>query len=244
MKKETSHPERSETKSRDPGEVTLKLSRRDPSASLGMTVFLFLALTALARADDVVPKRPEFALYQGMLNRSPFAVATAVAAPVAEPDFARDLYVANAGKTDDGVLVTIASTTDRNLKEYLDTKGPNEHGFAITDIKWADRPGETKVTISKDGKYATLSFNQALMSQQTQNPAQQLMNLPVPQPQPFVPTQQPYAKAPVPMVPQPVQPPSQNPALNRIRSRGLIQRNPAPVAAPTPNVPATADDQD
>ncbi len=212
---------------------------------LQIGLLLIIAPVFLARADDVVPKRPEFALYQGMLNRSPFAVATAAAAPVAEPDFARDLYVANAGKTDDGVLVTIASTTDRNLKEYLDTKGPNEHGFAITDIKWSDRPGETKVTISKDGKYATLSFNQALMSQQTQNPAQQLMNLPVPQTQPFVPPQQqPYAKPPVPMVPQPVQPASQNPALNRIRSRGLIQRNPAPVAAPTPNVPATADDQD
>jgi hypothetical protein len=210
-----------------------------------IALLLIIAPAFLARADDVIPRRPEFALYQGMLNRSPFAVATAVAAPVAEPDFARDLYIANAGKTDDGVLVTIASTTDRNLKEYLDTKGPNDHGFAITDIKWSDRPGETKVTISKDGKYATLSFNQALMSQQTQNPAQQLMNLPVPQTQAFVPPQQqPYVKPPVPMVPQPVQPPAQNPALNRIRSRGLIQRNPAPVAAPTPNVPATADDQD
>jgi hypothetical protein len=208
-----------------------------------IALLLIIAPVFLARADDVIPKRPEFALYQGMLNRSPFAVATAVAAPVAEPDFARDLYVANAGKTDDGVLVTIASTTDRNMKEYLDTKGPNDHGFAITNIKWSDRPGETKVTISKDGKYATLSFNQALMSQQTQNPVQSLMNPPVPQTQPFVPPQQPYVKAPVPMVPQPVQPPAQNPALNRIRSRGLIQRNPAPVA-PTPNVPATADDQD
>ena len=178
-----------------------------------------------------------------MLNRSPFAVATAVAAPVAEPDFARDLYVANAGKMEDGVFVTVASTTDRNMKEYLDTKGPNEHGYAITDIKWSDRPGETRVTISKDGKYATLSFNQALMSQQTQNPGQPPMgNGPVP-PQPFVPAQQPYVRPPVPTVPQPIQIPQQNPALNRIRSRGLIQRNPA-VTAPTPNPPATTDDQD
>src|SRR2546430_2045838 len=86
--------------------VTLKLPRRDPSTPLGMTslrttsLLLFLALASLARADDVVPKRPEFVLYQGMLNRSPFAVATAVAVPVAAPDFARDLYVANAGRTE------------------------------------------------------------------------------------------------------------------------------------------------
>jgi hypothetical protein len=207
-----------------------------------IALLLIIAPVFLARADDVLPKHPEFALYQAMLNRSPFAVATAVAAPVIEADFARDLYVANAGKTDDGVLVTIASTTDRNMKEYLDTKGPNEHGFAITDIRWSDRPGETKVTISKDGKYATLSFNQALMSQQQiQNPAN-LATAPVPVP--FVQPQSNSVRPPVPLMPQPVQPPQQNPALNRIRSRGLIQRNPAPVVAPTPNVPATTDDQD
>jgi hypothetical protein len=197
---------------------------------------------AVAQADDVLPKRPDFALYQGMLNHSPFAVATAVAAPVVAPDFARDLYVANAGRTEDGAFITVASTTDRNLKEYLDTKGPNENGYAITNIKWSDRPGETKVTITKDGKYATLSFNQTLMSQQPQNfgqPGQQpMVNVPAP-PQPFV-GQTPYVKAPVPPMPQA---PQQNPALNRIRSRGLIQRNPAAVA-PTPNVPQTTDDQE
>jgi hypothetical protein len=194
---------------------------------------------AIAKADDVLPKRPDFALYQGMLNHSPFAVATAAAAPVVAPDFARDLYVANAGRTEDGAFITVASTTDRNLKEYLDAKGPNENGYAITDIKWSDRPGETKVTITKDGKYATLSFNQTLMSQQPQNPGQQpMVNVPAP-PQPFVAPPQ-YVKPPVPPTPQT---PQQNPALNRIRSRGLIQRNPAAVA-PTPNVPATTDDQE
>jgi hypothetical protein len=202
-------------------------------------ILLIVTPVFFAHADDILPKRPDFALYQAMLNRSPFAVATAVAAPVVEPDFARDLYVANAGKMEDGVFVTVASTTDRNMKEYLDTKGPNEHGYSITNIKWSDRPGETKVTISKDGKYATLSFNQALMSQ-TQNPGQPLINAPVPQPQPPQPQQ--MVNPPVPNI-QPVQVPKQNPALNRIRSRGLIQRNPATVA-PTPNLPPTADDQE
>jgi hypothetical protein len=214
-------------------------SPRDPSILLGMTIALcFFALSFSARADDILPKRPEFALYQGMLNRSPFAVATAVAVPVAAPDFARDLYVANAGKMEDGDFVTVASTTDRNLKEYLDTKGPNEHGYAITDIKWSDRPGETKVTISKDGKYATLSFNQAVMSQQPQNSVVPLANAAGPPPAFVAP--QPYIQPPVPPAPQI---PQSNPALNRIRSRGLIQRNPNP-PVPTPNVPATTDDQE
>jgi len=33
------HPEQSEAESKDPAEVTLKVSRRDPSTTLGMTVF-------------------------------------------------------------------------------------------------------------------------------------------------------------------------------------------------------------
>ena len=40
------HPERSEAKSKDPAEVTLKLTPRDPSTSLGMTDFLTTLLIA------------------------------------------------------------------------------------------------------------------------------------------------------------------------------------------------------
>jgi hypothetical protein len=205
----------------------------------------FFSLVTVARADDLLPKRPDFALYQAMLNHSPFAVATAVAAPIAAPDFARDLYVANAGRLEDGDFITVASTTDRNLKEYLDTKGQNEHGFAITDIKWSDRPGETKVTITKDGKYATLSFNQTLMSQPVQNPGQPMVNLPPQQQQPFIP-QPPasYKPAPIPSLPPAAQGiPQQIPPTNRFRSRGMIQRNPVP-AVPTPAEPVQTDDED
>ena len=32
-------------------------------------------------------------------------------------------------------------------------------------MQWSDRVGQTKVTIFKDGQFATLTFNQALMTQ-------------------------------------------------------------------------------
>src|SRR5205809_1612941 len=128
----------------------------------------------LAKADDVLPKRTEFVRYQPMLTRSPFAVATAPAAPAAAPDFARDLYVANAAHSPDGDLVTIASTTDRNFKKYLTTKAPVD-GFALAAVDWSDKIGQTNVTITKDGKYATLTFNQALLAQAANN-GQQLIN--------------------------------------------------------------------
>src|SRR5438046_9381188 len=118
----------------------------------------------IALADDPLPKRPDFNRYQAMLTRSPFAIAT-VAVPSATPDFAKDLFVANAARSANGGFVTIASATDKNLKEYLSTKVQTEHGFAITHIHWSAQLGPTKGTITRHGKYAALTFNQALLPQ-------------------------------------------------------------------------------
>jgi hypothetical protein len=183
---------------------------------------LLLFNFSLARADDDLPKRLSFDRYQGILKRSPFAVASAVALPVATPDFAKGLYVANAARTPDADLVTVMSSDDKNVKEYLSTKAPNEHGYAVANIEWSNQPGATKVTISKDGKFATLAFNQALISTP-------LANVPI-QPQ----------------APLPIQPGA--PAINLPKSvrsafptppphvRGVIQRNPPPVT-PQPMIP-------
>jgi hypothetical protein len=213
-----------------------------------INLFIIISvMPVIALADDPLPKRPDFNRYQAMLTRSPFAIAT-VAIPSATPDFAKDLYVANAARSADGGFVTIASATDRNLKEYLSTKGQNEHGFAISDIQWSDQIGQTKVTITKDGKYATLTFNQSLLSQAMQNP-----NLPQPNalqlqpplfPPGMSPPPQPYIKpAPIPSLPLTYQQGKQPGQQGQIHQRGVIQRNPV-TPAPTPNVPAPDDDSE
>src|SRR5205814_6828733 len=138
-------------------------------------------MPVVALADDPLPKRPDFNHYKAMLDRSPFAVAT-VAVPTATPDFAKDLFVANAAPSDDGGFVTLASASDKNFNEYLTTTGPNQHGWGVNDIQWSDQVGQTKVTITKDGKYATLTFNQALLSQALQNPNELQVNVREPQP--------------------------------------------------------------
>src|SRR5437868_11047572 len=145
---------------------------------------ILLASSVVAQADDGLPKRSDFNRYQAMLNRSPFAIATAPSAG-AGPDFAKDLYVANAARSPDGDMVTIASASDKNFKKYLTTKMPVD-GYAIANIEWSDRVGATKVTITKYGKYASLTFNQALLSQPPQNPP---------------PPVNPVAQAPGPIVP-------------------------------------------
>ena len=204
---------------------------------------LGLALVApfgLLLGDDL-PKPFALARYQGMMDRSPFAVATAVAAaPAPTPNFAKDLYVANAAHSKDGDFVTIASSADKNFKKYVTTTQPDD-GYAISNIEWSEKMGATKVTITKDGQVATIAFNEALLKQPT-GPGQPQMQMPQPnfQPQPIVPAvvpQQPMAQqqrpAPIPQLPTP--PP---------RVRGVIPKNPTagnvpvqgPVATPTPEV--------
>jgi hypothetical protein len=113
-------------------------------------------------ADDL-PKALSFARYEPILKHSPFAVATAAAAPTTA-DFARDLFIANAAHSPDGDWVALASSTDSNFRKYL-TSQRGMDGYTLSNIEWSGRVGETKVTVGKDGQFATLSFNQALISQ-------------------------------------------------------------------------------
>jgi hypothetical protein len=191
-------------------------------------VLLAAVPVRLLFADDL-PKPYTFARYQAMMDRSPFAVATAVAAPAAAPNFAKDLYVANAAHSKDGDFVTIASSADKAFKKYLSTNAP-EDGYTIANIEWSEKLGATKVTISKDGQTATLTFNEALLKQtvagqspQGQQPTVQAQPI-VPPPTAIAPQQpnlQQQRPAPIPQLPTP--PP---------RVRGVIPKNPASVATP------------
>ena len=185
---------------------------------------------------------------RSLVRMAAFAVAT-VAVSTATPDFAKDLFVANAARSGEGGFVTLTSATDKNFKEYLTTKGPNEHGWGVSDIQWSDQIGQTKVTITKDGKYATLTFNQALISQAAQTSNQPQFNPMQPPlfPQGVAVPPQPYQKpAPIPSLPQSYQQPRPNlPQPGQIHQRGVIQRNPTPIPTPivpVPNVPPPDDD--
>jgi hypothetical protein len=162
-------------------------------------------------ADDALPQQQPFSRYEPMLKHSPFAVATAAAPVGATPDFAKELYVANAGHSADGDFVTIASTTNRDFKLYLTTRQAVD-GYSVPNIQWSDRVGQTKVTLTKDGQVATLSFNEAVLSQAIQNPAPQNQpiltpgtpgrspnGLPMPLPRPAtiptIPTPPPYTRS-------------------------------------------------
>jgi hypothetical protein len=165
-----------------------------------------------ASADDVLPPRFNFDRYTRMVDHSPFAVATAVALPEAAPDFAKDLYVANAARSPEGDMVTIASSSDQNFKKYLNTKEAVD-GYSIASIEWSEKVGETKVTINKDGKSATLTFNQVLLSQAAPQ------GLPAPA----------QVSTKLSLIP-----PSGTTQASRPHSRGMIQRSLKTVPTPAP----------
>jgi hypothetical protein len=187
-----------------------------------MSAAALLGVTC-AQAEDILPPLFTYDRYSKMVDNSPFAIATAVAAPAATPDFAKDLYVANAARSPDGDLVTIASTSDHNFKKYLTTKGSVD-GYSVANIEWSERVGATKVTISKDGNFATITFNQALLQQSAPNSALASRTLMPPTPNMPIPNAV-SSKLPA-GLPAEVQQlvPQREP--RSPHSRGLIQRSP------------------
>src|SRR5437773_4830379 len=206
-----------------------------------LTLILAVLGVIDSQAEEVLPPQFNFDRYSKMVDKSPFAIATAVAAPAATPHIAKDLHIANAARSPDGDMVTLASTSDHNFKKYLTTKEPMD-GYSIANIEWSDKVGETKVTIGKDGNFATITFNQALLSQTGPNagPASRGVTPPMP-------------SVPVPNaggVPNPALsklPPSVPAELQQLipkdaarpHSRGLIQRNPRGSSGSQPSGAAT-----
>lgn len=195
--------------------------------SLTFAWILVVTGATYSQAEDVLPPQYNFDRYSRMVDQSPFAIATAVAAPAATPDFAKDLYIANAARSQDGDMVTIASTSDHNFKKYLTTKEPVD-GYSVVNIEWSDKVGATKVTISKDGNFATLTFNQALLSQSLPTTGAMARVLAAP----AAPIQNP---AVVPNAHSPKLPANAPPELQQLipsresiqpRTRGMIQRSP------------------
>jgi hypothetical protein len=193
-----------------------------------MSILAMSATLFVASADDL-PTKLNFDRYKGILDHSPFAVATAVIAAPTAPNACKDLYIANAAHTPDGDTITLMSSSDKEFKKYLNSKEGPVDGYAIANILWSDRVGETKVTISKDGQFCDLTFNQAVLSQPMPNrpsaPAPGVV--PPPQQPGFKPFQNPPAPAPA------VTP----------HVRGTIQRNPQqPIPQPVRTPPPSAEE--
>src|ERR1700682_1596417 len=195
-----------------------------------MSILGLLVAAAGVRADEI-SERFKLDRYAAMLDHSPFPVATAVAAPAATPNFAKDLYLSSAAKSPDGDMITVISSSDKNFRKYRRNKEMVD-GFSIANTEGPDRVGETKATISKDGQCATLSFNQALLSQPAPTAAQP------PGPPGAAPQAVPPAPAAAPStILNKPNPPALTVPANTPHIRGVIPRNPNTPNAPGPPSP-------
>jgi len=136
-----------------------------------------LGLTNAARAEDDLPAPAKFARYEAMLKRSPFCRRHRHRPGRSHTGF-RERPLRGQCRAFGRRRFRDALFDDgQEPEEYLNTK-ETVGGYTISNIQWSDRVGETKVTISKDGQFATLTFNEALLSQAIQNPVNPMVQQP------------------------------------------------------------------
>lgn len=118
-----------------------------------------LAVPAWA-ADKPMPEAHPAGRYATMVEKSPFALATA-AAPVAEAQasFAANWYVAGIAKLGDTDFVTIKSRDASQIFSLIGREPQN--GVSVASIEWSETIGKSKVILQKGTETAKLEFNEA-----------------------------------------------------------------------------------
>lgn len=99
--------------------------------------------------------------YEALIAKSPFALATPVAAPPPPQDkgFAEGWYVSGLAQLDGKDFVTIKA---RDLSTQFQLFGDTpSNGVKLQKVEWSSAIGRSTVTIEKDGQAAKLEFNQA-----------------------------------------------------------------------------------
>lgn len=124
-------------------------------------LFLTCASTVLA-VESPIPTMYPPERYEALIARSPFALATPVAAPVAVADksYAEGWYVSGLAQFEGKDFVTVKSR-DLSVQFSLFGTEANENGVALQKVDWSPAIGRSTVTIVKDGQAAKLEFNQA-----------------------------------------------------------------------------------
>lgn len=121
--------------------------------------FVFFGPITSAAGEDAVPKAQEKSRYDALCAKSPFAIATAVVAPVQQPLFAANWYVTSVARVDDTNFATIKS---RDLTTQFSLYGDQAvDGVVLASVEWSDTIGKSAVILRKGTETARLEFNEA-----------------------------------------------------------------------------------
>lgn len=169
--------------------VCAELKRSSPSGWTEPTVAGMKALvsvlclgvgsTALA-VQEVIPAPLPASRYEKMLEKSPFTLATPVAAPVIpQAGYASTWYVTGIAQLDNKDFVSIKS---QDLSTQFTLYGNEEHqetGVTLVGVDWQPTFLKSTVTIKKGSEFAKLEFDKAaVQSMQVTTPNPGLNNRP------------------------------------------------------------------
>jgi hypothetical protein len=112
--------------------------------------------------DGPIPRQAPADRYAGMIEHSPFALATAApAAAPAGPSFAANWYIAGIARDGDVDFVTIKS---RDATVQFSLRGKeDQQGVVLEQINWSDEPLKSTVSVRKGNELALLQFNEAVV---------------------------------------------------------------------------------
>ncbi|HEX8295365.1 MAG TPA: hypothetical protein VF593_03640 [Chthoniobacteraceae bacterium] len=129
-----------------------------------MRTNFFLLLTTCASAgawaaESALPSSFPPSRYDRMVEKSPFALATPVVAPViAEKNFADRWSITGLAQVDGQNFVTIKSHGDDRQFSLFGNEETKD-GIKIQSVEWSPVPRRSTVTIVKGGELAKLEFN-------------------------------------------------------------------------------------
>jgi len=125
------------------------------------------------------------ARYEQMVLKSPFALATPAAPPVAAtPGYAASLYVTGVAKIGEQDFVSIASRDQQQPRFSLLSGEVGKDDISLVSVDWSEQIGKSKVTIKKGTELAVLEFDQAAVQTMTVMPPPGQPPMPMPmQPQ-------------------------------------------------------------
>ncbi len=129
--------------------------------------FLALATAAIAATDAVVPERFNKERYEETRTTSPFVLATKVEKTDEPPPvnpFA-NLFIVGLGKVDGKDQATLVRLGEESKPIRLIGSSPDEEGYSIVQLLWADKFGASKVKLKKGSDIGDVGFNENAIKQ-------------------------------------------------------------------------------
>jgi hypothetical protein len=135
---------------------------------------IFLALTAVAGAEDILPKALPKDRYAETIGKSPFVLETKAAEPeVAQVNPFQNLYLRSVSKADGKDYVLVQRLGEEHpLKPFIGD-APGDDGYIVKSVRVGNSFRETKVVLQKGSETGEIGFKEDTINAPPAAPAGQ-----------------------------------------------------------------------